>query len=252
MDGCEHPPGFRFRSLSRTHCGGRPLNEDRVLDRPDLGFWAVADGMGGHQNGDVAAARLVEGLSAIDHEASGYSRLNAVISRIDEVNAGLFQGRDGLAAGGATLVVLLAHEDHYACLWAGDSRGYLLRDGQLVRLTHDHSLVQSLVDEGLISEAERRRHPEGHVVTRAVGAAAQVVLEQRFAPIHDQDRFLLCSDGLNACIDDEEIAEILQHHQAARAADRLLALALEREVQDNVSFVLVEAQNVQARMGSAC
>jgi serine/threonine protein phosphatase PrpC len=240
MDGSPALKAFRFRSVSQSHCGHvRPLNEDRVLDRPEAGFWAVADGMGGHHGGDVAATRLVEALDRIDHRSPGYTRLNDVRREIETVNTTLFD-----AEGGTTLVALLVHEGHYACLWAGDSRVYLLRNGRLDAITRDHSVVQALVDGGVITEAERKRHPRAHVVTRAVGANSVLDIEQSFAPICDGDVFLLCSDGLTACLEDAEIENILNAENIDLAAPTMLTAALDRQAPDNISFVLVHAKQI--------
>ncbi len=237
-------PALAFQSVSRSHPGARrTLNEDRVLDRAGLGLWAVADGMGGHRAGDAAAAKLVEALDQVEHAASGYAWLAEVTRRVDTVNAELFG--DGEAAGspsGATLVALLVHEGHYACLWAGDSRAYRLRDGVLTALTRDHSVVQQLVDEGALPASERNRHPRAHVITRAVGAGARLDLDKTFAQIAEGDVFLLCSDGLTGCVDDEEISQALRDAALPDAADHLLATALARHAPDNVSLILVRAE----------
>jgi serine/threonine protein phosphatase PrpC len=242
MDGSSPPRVYSFQSVFRSHAGHhRLLNEDRLLVQPDDGFWVVADGMGGQPGGDLAASRLVEALASINHHAAGYTRLNDVVRQIDLTNAALFDAEGPGAAGGSTLVALLAHDGHYACLWAGDSRAYIFRDGELSPITRDHSVVQALVDGGVISEAERKRHPSAHVITRAVGAKPQLDLEQRFAPICEADVFLLCSDGLTTCVQDTEIAAILQGETLSAGADRLLDLALERGAPDNVSLILVQA-----------
>ncbi|MDP3491269.1 MAG: protein phosphatase 2C domain-containing protein [Phenylobacterium sp.] len=242
------PPNLdrlRFRSAARSHAGlRRGLNEDRLLDRPEVGLWAVADGMGGHRSGDVAASRVVEALGALDATDSGYGRLNDLVRAVSEVNAELFTQASegpGAAPSGATVVALLAHERHFACVWAGDSRAYLLRGGAVTPITRDHSLVQSLIDDGRIDAAERRRHPEAHIITRAVGAAAEIDLDRRFAPILPGDVFLLCSDGLTACVEDDELMDFINRPDLDAAAEALLAVALERGAPDNVSFVLVAA-----------
>ncbi|MDP1617401.1 PP2C family serine/threonine-protein phosphatase [Phenylobacterium sp.] len=237
---------LRFRSATRSHAGlRRACNEDRLLDRPAEGLWAVADGMGGHRSGDVAAARVVEALGGLDASESGFGRLNDLVRAISEVNAELFaQSADGPGASpsGATVVALLAHERHFACVWAGDSRAYLLRDGGAAPITRDHSLVQSLIDNGQIAADARRSHPEAHIITRAVGAAAEIDLERRFAPILPGDVFLLCSDGLTACVEDEELASLIDQPDLDAAAEALLAAALERGAPDNVSLVLIAAE----------
>lgn len=242
---------LHFFSASRSHSGRRrALNEDRVLDNSADGLWVVADGMGGLAAGEVAAMRLVEALGEAEQGLNSYARLNDLIGRVDKVNAALFEDQVsiGKPPSGATVVILLAQDGHYACLWAGDSRAYLARDGRLSLITHDHSLVQELIDAGALAEGQRQSHPNAHVVTRAVGVAPLVELDRRFAPLRAGDLFLLCSDGLNACIDDGEIAAALRDFELDEAADWLLATALDRGAPDNVSFVLARAEESPARL----
>ena len=233
-------PLFQFASTALTHPGGvRALNEDRLLDIPSEGFWAVADGMGGHQSGEAAASRLIDALNQVEHGRSGFSRLSDVTRVVEAVNAALFENAVDTGLSGSTLAALLVHEGHYACLWAGDSRAYLFRNGQLAAITRDHSVVQQLIDDGVLSEGSRREHPNANVITRAIGAASEIVLEQRFAPIMEGDRFLLCSDGLNVCVDDQAIANVLGEAREA-AADHLMALAMAQGAPDNVSVIVVD------------
>ncbi len=238
-------PDLIFRSAARTHAGTRrTVNEDRVLDRTGRGLWAIADGMGGHRAGDVAASTVVEAMAGVEHGASGYTYLGDIITAVEQANAAIFNGRaaEGAGASGSTLVALIAHEGHYACLWAGDSRAYRFRDGALTAITRDHSLVQQLVDQGDVPESRRRQHPNAHVITRAVGVDAQVELDRQFAAIAPGDIFLLCSDGLTACLDDAEMARALAGGDLDAAADQLLQTALSRQALDNVSLILVRAE----------
>lgn len=239
----KNPAAMRFRSSTRTHAGAhRSINEDRLLDRSADGLWAVADGMGGQRAGDVAAGRVVDALSRVQHGASGYARLADIVREVEAVNADLFaEEAQGASLSGATLVALLAHEGYYACLWAGDSRAYLFRDGTLTQLTRDHSVVQEMVDAGLLTQAESRTHPSTHLVTRAVGADSTIELERRYAPLVVGDVFLLCSDGLTSCLDDQEIETLLGRYGIDRAADVLLETALVRQPRDNLSLILIEA-----------
>jgi serine/threonine protein phosphatase PrpC len=238
------PRGLVFQSVSRTHAGTRrALNEDRLLEHGQAGLWAIADGMGGHANGEVAAARVIAALETVDHGASGFAYLDDLIAAVSAANAAIFEERaqTGAPMSGATLVALLAHEGHYACLWAGDSRAYRFSGGELAPITRDHSLVQQLIDTGALAEASRKQHPSAHVITRAIGVDARIELDRRFAPIAQGDIFLLCSDGLTGCLDDGELAAILAGPDLDAAADRLLATALERGARDNVSLILVRA-----------
>jgi len=250
MDETQAPaPGagrLRFRSVARTHVGAvRTLNEDRVLERADARLWAVADGMGGHQAGEVASGLIVEALSAVGGRHSGYTFLNAVCDSLQAVNRELLDRAQALEAGGtigATVAVLLVHDDHYACVWAGDSRVYLARDGGLERITHDHSLVQEMVDAGAIAPEDAAAHRQSNVVTRAVGADETLMLDVLHAAIQPGDVFLLCSDGLTGMVTDAEIGRILRALPLEAAADGLLALSLDRGARDNVSLVLIAAE----------
>jgi protein phosphatase/serine/threonine-protein phosphatase Stp1 len=135
-----------------------------------------------------------------------------------------------------TLVALLARGGHYACLWAGDSRAYLLRDGKLMRLTRDHSLVQELVDQGLLAADQAESHPQANIITRAVGAQGELELDKISARIAPGDLFLLCSDGLFKALEEAEIASLLA---SGKGPEALLAAALARGARDNVTALAV-------------
>jgi len=234
-------PALRLRSTARTHVGlVRTQNEDRVLERPEAGLWAVADGMGGLARGEVASGRIVEALQVLDGFASPYGWLNGVCQALQDVNRSLVaQAAAGAGPMGSTVVALLIHEGHYACVWAGDSRAYRLRAAELQALTHDHSLVQALVDAGTISADEARSHRQAHVITRAVGDIETLRLDLGNGAVAPGDLFLLCSDGLTGRVRDEEIAGALMTDGLDAAADELLTLALARGGRDNISLVLV-------------
>src|SRR5690349_18106777 len=132
----------RFMSWAATHVGTvRTRNEDAFADRPDLGLWAVADGAGGHARGDVASRMVVEALESIPPGLDAAELLGEVRQRVGEAHEALqsFQGDGARGLSATTVVVLIARADHYACLWAGDSRAYLLRDGRMTQITCDHS-----------------------------------------------------------------------------------------------------------------
>ena len=140
----------------------------------------------------------------------------------------------------STIVVFLASGAHYACLWAGDSRIYRLRQGEFAQLTRDHSLVQALVDQGALSEAEAERHPHANIITRAIGAdGPEPELDKITGLAEADDRFLLCSDGLNKALDERLIARLAATDDPAR---RLIDAALEFGVRDNVTAIVVEYQ----------
>jgi len=233
---------MRFQSWAASHAGAvRSHNEDAFVDRPDLGLWAVADGAGGHDAGEVASGMLKEALDALPAGLSASELLSQVRLRVGEVHLALREeaarrGPHALIA--STLVVLLARDGHFACLWAGDSRVYLLRGGTLAQVTRDHSLVQELVDAGAITAEEADGHPRANVITRAVGAAEALELDKVSNRVAAGDRFLLCSDGLNKTLSDAELAGLMAD---PGPAERLLAEALERRATDNITVVTVEA-----------
>jgi protein phosphatase/serine/threonine-protein phosphatase Stp1 len=141
----------------------------------------------------------------------------------------------------STVVVLLARGGHYACLWAGDSRAYLLRDGALMQVTRDHSMVQELLDSGAITEQEAAGHPRRNVITRAVGVDLDdLALDKESGRVEPGDRFLLCSDGLCNTLSAETLQAGLMTDDGEGAAETLIAQALTMNATDNISAVVVE------------
>lgn len=233
-----------FLTVVRTHVGcRRKVNEDAVLARPDLGVWAVADGMGGHHAGDVASALVVEALADLPPGGPLHARGLEARRRLEAVNADLVaMGRAGGEPRtiGSTVAVLLAGDSgDFHCLWAGDSRIYHARDGALAQLTRDHSLVQRLVDAGELSPGEAQRHPNANVITRAVGVEDRLDIDEVRGESRRGDLFLLASDGLTRLMDEPELLAALQGDDLERSADRVVDTCLERGAPDNVSFLMV-------------
>ena len=232
----------RFESWAVTHPGaGRSHNEDTFVDRPDLGLWAVADGAGGHDAGEVASGMLKQALEEIPAGLSASELLAQVRLRVEAVHQALreeAERRGPRSIIASTLVVLLARDGHFACLWAGDARAYLLRDGVLAQVTRDHSLVQELVDAGAITPEEAEGHPRANVITRAVGAAEALELDKVSSRLAAGDRFLLCSDGLSKTLPDAELAVLLA---GPGPAERLVDEALARHATDNITVVAIAA-----------
>lgn len=234
---------WRLTSHAATHEGAvRPRNEDALLERPELGLWVIADGAGGHGAGDVASAAIVAamgaippGLSAAELLAQVRLRLTAVHGELQEEAARRGPGRI-LAS---TVVVMLARGEHFAMLWAGDSRGYLLRAGVLTRVTRDHSLVQELVDQGTLREEDAESHPQANVITRAIGAHGELELDKISGRIAEGDRFLLCTDGLFKTMSEAEIAGMLA---AGADAQAIVTEAVGRGARDNVSAIGVDCR----------
>jgi protein phosphatase/serine/threonine-protein phosphatase Stp1 len=233
-----------FCSRAATHVGTvRTHNEDNFVNRPDLGVWAVADGAGGHQAGALAAGIVSTTLNAVPAGLAAAGLLAEVRLRLahahTEVRAeAARRGPETIIA--TTVVALLAHRGHFACLWAGDSRAYLLRGGVLRQVSHDHSLVQELVDAGAISPREALVHPRANVITRAIGANNSILeLDKVTDRLRPDDRFLLCSDGLSKIVPESEIAGLLALDRQS-PAERLIEAALARHADDNVTAVTVQ------------
>jgi serine/threonine protein phosphatase Stp1 len=232
---------WRLASHAATHAGAvRPRNEDALLDRPDIGLWAVADGAGGHGSGDVASAAIIAALQVIPPGLSAAELLAQVRLRLDAVHAELQEEAARRGPGrilASTVVVMLSRGEHFAMLWAGDSRGYLLRQGMLSRVTRDHSLVQELVDQGTLREEEAESHPQANVITRAIGAQGELELDKISGRIALGDRFLLCTDGLFKTMAEAEITAMLAGGADAAA---IVTEAVGRGARDNVSAVGVD------------
>lgn len=231
-----------FDTGAATHVGKvRQRNEDSYLVRPDAGIWAVADGMGGHEAGDLASQIVIEELRSIDSPESPADLLEKCEERIAAANVRLKEiGRQrGGAVIGATVALLLARGDYYACIWAGDSRIYVVRDRKIVQLSQDHTEVEELFVKGVITREEARAWNAGNALTRAIGATDDVELEITSGPMQSGDAFVICSDGLTRHVSDEEILTHVENALSQEACDRLVSLTLERGATDNVTLVVV-------------
>ena len=227
--------------MAATHPGAvRPRNEDALLERPDIGLWVVADGAGGHGAGDVASNAIVAAMGAIPPGLSAAELLAQVRLRMAAVHQDLQEEAERRGPGrilASTVVVMLARGEHFAMLWAGDSRAYLLRHGALSRVTKDHSLVQELVDQGTLREDEAESHPQANVITRAIGAHGELELDKVSGRIAEGDRFLLCTDGLFKTMAEAEIAAMLA---AGGNAQAIVTEAVGRGARDNVSAIGID------------
>jgi serine/threonine protein phosphatase PrpC len=233
-----------YRSAARTHVGTvRRRNEDAVVARPEIGLWAVADGAGGHQRGDYASACIAAALAAVNSALCGVVLVEEVKTLLAKANLQLRAKAAAIgpnALVGSTVMVLLIFEGQSCCLWAGDSRLYRLRAGQLQQLSRDQSHVQNLVDRGEIAPEDAATHPLGNIVTNLVGASDELALEERRDRLEPGDILLLCSDGLSGALNKDKIAAVLRETPVVAAADRLIECALARGAQDNVSAVVIE------------
>ncbi len=237
---------FRIASVAATHPGlVRRVNEDRHCERTADGLWVVADGMGGHAFGDWAANAVVQALDSVAVPPDFDAAVQAVADGIHSANRRIWAEaqRRGQQMG-STVVVLLVQGDRFAALWVGDSRAYLLRDAMLVPLTRDHSQVQEMVDRGLIAPEEAVNHPRGHVLARAIGVGARIAVDVVADTVEAGDRFLLCSDGLSGQVPDSGLATIMAAPGQSVAIEALIARALAAGAPDNVTAILVWAQEI--------
>jgi type VI secretion system protein ImpM len=234
-------PQFTWLSAAATAIGNvRTHNEDSILELPSVGLWAVADGMGGHNAGDAASRMVVEALSAV----SRHERMSLLVDEVEEklyqVNAALHRAAGGSGLSGTTVTVLLALRRHVLSLWAGDSRLYRSRHGQLEQLTRDHSDTQEMLDDGLISSAELAQREPSNVITRAVGGTEELFLDIEVSEIKDSDRYLLCTDGLYKELSPADIGRHLAVRDPTKACRGLMRQALGGVCNDNISAVVVK------------
>lgn len=234
---------MRFECVSRTHVGlKRKINEDSILVETGRGLWAVADGMGGHEAGEVASAAAMEalrGLPAIEDLDELVAQATEALRRANGELIALAQSNRSERTIGTTVVGIAISDGHFRCFWAGDSRAYRLRSGSIVRLSRDHSLVQDLVDAGMIKPEEAERHENSNVITRAVGVREVLDVDSIDGDAASGDIFLLASDGLTRLVDDRELAAELSNGSLEEVADRLLETVLARGAPDNVSLIII-------------
>lgn len=237
----------------------REINEDAFLVAPPV--FVVADGMGGHDRGDVASRIVVEEFAVLAEggydPAHGPEAITATLrscqARIAEYDAGQRAAGARRFAAGTTAVVALVVEQQSSAvaggapepMWLlanlGDSRIYRYNDGILEQVSVDHSVVQELVDAGTITSADAAVHPERHIITRALGGKGSIQADFFVLPLSGAERLLLCSDGVNGMIDDQAIADILASTSDPRdAADRVVAAAVAAGGRDNATAVVVD------------
>ncbi|MBB3344018.1 protein phosphatase 2C domain-containing protein [Luteimonas sp. RC10] len=224
-----------------THVGlRRELNEDTYYGDSELGLWLVADGMGGHEYGEVASALARE---AIVREIRQGRSLPQAIRLADEEIIRASRRRSDTLPMGTTVVAARVTGSRFEVAWVGDSRVYLWRDGQLAQLSQDHSYVQALIAQGALSVDQARTHPQRNVVTQALGVTDPQALnvETLAGELAPGNQLLLCSDGLTEEVDDRAIAQVLAHAEcsAQECVDGLVAAALDGGGSDNITAILI-------------
>lgn len=234
----------KWHSVEETNTGMvREINEDSIMSNADVGLWAVADGMGGYEAGNVASNMIVSSLA----EVSATTHLDDFVTSIEDcildVNQRILEYAEIMHDGrmlGSTVASLLIHGKVGACLWVGDSRIYRFRNNELSQLSRDHSHVEELLQQGAISPEEVENHPDANVITRAVGAAEELYVDINVFDTQVGDTYMLCSDGLYNTVDRENIIYCLNNFTAEEGVKSLIAKALENGAPDNVSVIIVK------------
>lgn len=221
----------------------RTVNEDAILSKPELGLWAVADGMGGHEVGDVASNMVLQAIDQIKPTIELTDLVNNVEDALINVNQRILDySRDVLdnKTVGSTIVVLIISGRVGICLWVGDSRLYRYRKGSLQKLSRDHSRVEELIEQGRLTEEEAENHPESNVITRAVGVDEDFCVDINAFDASTGDTFLLCSDGLYNMLDIDELSLHLEKDENSDKVNDLIVSALNKGAPDNVSVIVVK------------
>jgi serine/threonine protein phosphatase PrpC len=217
-----------------THPGKvRDINQDAFIDLSDAGVWVVADGMGGHFEGERASQLIIDAVSWVTPRLGLEATTDEISLRLANVNQTLINERHGDSKAesicGSTVVALIIKKNHFSCVWAGDSRLYMLRDGILRTVTQDHSLQE-----------ERGEAAPRNIITRAVGATTVLELDLLSEPLQIGDRLMLCSDGVYGELSPEEISAALSNDSLEQALKDLSDRVLSKAARDNLTAVLVD------------
>ena len=221
-------------------------NEDSYLSSNAKGIWAVADGMGGHDAGDLASQTLVHNLDRIVVPDTLDDCVDLIERSIQDTNRQLNDiaaETDSITTIGTTVAMMAARGNDGMVMWAGDSRVYRIRNNTLEQVSRDHSVVNDLLEKGLIEAHQAEGHPDSNKITRSVGITDDLDIERRTVSILAGDRYLICSDGLTREINDEQLAMIASPEVNRKSADSARALiksALDAGTRDNVTVVVID------------
>ncbi|MHB8918217.1 MAG: Stp1/IreP family PP2C-type Ser/Thr phosphatase [Desulfocucumaceae bacterium] len=222
----------------------RKQNEDSLCAVPDLAFFAVADGMGGHLAGEVASRMAIESVTSHLGNGDGEDTVKSLLEGVRQANRKIYAASrdDGSCRGmGTTLTAAVFREGELILAHVGDSRAYIIRENKIYPLTEDHSLVQEMIRQGGITKEEAREHPHRNVLTRALGTDPLVDVDLIRVRLERGDTVLLCTDGLYGLVGDDEIMELVRATERPdRAVKNLVAEALRRGGNDNISVIVVE------------
>jgi len=238
------PISWNSYALSDVGCV-RQVNEDSIVNIPEKYLWAVADGMGGHQVGDVASRKIAELLQSVQPCENLSDYIDAVENALLEANQQLIEFAHLMFENqtmGSTAICLVIKQHVGVCLWVGDSRLYRYRNRQLQQLTRDHSQVEEMLQMGLITEEEAERHPHKNVITRAVGVEPQLFVDINVFSTQIGDTFLLCSDGLYNSVSRNNVEYMLSHRNAEACVLDLMKTSLDNGAEDNVSLIVIKGE----------
>jgi serine/threonine protein phosphatase PrpC len=252
---------MKIISFGKTDTGKtRNNNEDSYLVDDGMGLYAVADGIGGHEGGEVASRMAIEGLSQIVRErcsGAGNTTAHGVFAEDDPCGAALSRAftlangairraaedNPALLHMGTTMTALLFHEATAHLTHVGDSRAYRLRAGILTQVTEDHTVIADQVRAGLLTPGQAQKSPYRHVITRALGIDPELAVDNRTIEVRPDDTFLLCTDGLTEMVDDETILRIVKDASPQEAAERLVREANDRGGVDNITVVVIQIRD---------
>ena len=249
---------LQWHGAGATHVGCvRPANQDVFLVSDELGLWIVADGMGGHAGGDVASKITVKGIHRYIAERAGQrqppgteeipSLLRSAVGYANETVRAYAAANPEFTGMGTTAVLLFLPVPSSPFAWVahvGDSRGYLIRDQRISALTRDHTVLEERIQQGLLPKSTPSSHPLGHKLTKGVGVSPKVEVDVSTIKPQPTDEVLLCSDGLNKMLNDEDILDILMTMHSQQPEEKCRALIDQANIRggrDNTTVVLISA-----------
>lgn len=237
-------------SASATHVGCvRKVNEDSLIALPDKQLWCVADGMGGYEAGDKASRMVTDSLSTCVLSTRLDECAEQIEHQLHQANQTIMDyaqtlGHEPIC--GSTVCGLSIHGQVGLVFWAGDSRLYRVRRGEIEAVTRDHSQVEEWLQQGYMTPQEAINHPESHVITRAVGAYADFWLDMNIIDLHVGDRLILCTDGLYNTVGFEQFHKIMSTCLVEQAPEKLIQSSLSAGASDNVSVIVIEGCHAQS------
>jgi len=231
-------------SITHTGCV-RQKNEDALLAMPESGLWAVADGMGGHEAGDYASQCIIAHLHQAGLQYQGTALVNEIPRALASANEEIYhyaQQHTHSKLVGSTIVVLIVEDENYHCFWSGDSRCYLSREQTFKALTCDHTEAEALIARGLLTPAQAENSKEANTLTDAIGVDQSPHIDYVKDYIYEEDRFLLCTDGLTKVFSDTALAESILHSDIDNINRHFLSQALKFGAPDNLSSIIISIE----------